>query len=140
MSVVKNGFPVPAAKMTTLPFSKCLTALLRIYGSATSDMRNAVCTLVGIPILSIVAWRNIAFMTVASILHDKSNTITKKQDTIYTVLNIFRQQRIFGQIWIPQSKKFSIFYTWTKVYGTFVFTTIKPHTHPTFCLLWQTFS
>ena len=30
VSVVKKGFPVPAAKITTLPFSKCLTARLRI--------------------------------------------------------------------------------------------------------------
>lgn len=30
VSVVKKGFPVPAAKITTLPFSKCLTALRRI--------------------------------------------------------------------------------------------------------------
>jgi len=32
VSVVKNGFPVPAAKITTLPFSKCLMSHLRIYG------------------------------------------------------------------------------------------------------------
>lgn len=72
VSVVKKGFPVPAAKMTTLPFSRCRTALLRMYGSATSDIRNAVCTLVGIPMLSIVACKNIAFITVANILWSSS--------------------------------------------------------------------
>lgn len=75
VSVVKKGFPVPAAKITTLPFSRCLTALLRIYGSATSDIRKAVWTLVGIPILSIVACKNIAFITVANILKKESNII-----------------------------------------------------------------
>ena len=34
VSVEKNGFPVPAANITILFFSRCLTALLRIYGSA----------------------------------------------------------------------------------------------------------
>lgn len=69
VSVVKNGLPVPAANITTLPFSKCLTALLLMYGSATSDMRNAVWTRVGIPMLSIVACKNIAFITVANMLN-----------------------------------------------------------------------
>jgi hypothetical protein len=48
-----------------------------MYGSATSEIRNAVCTRVGIPMLSIVAWRNIAFITVAIMLvqekHKKGN-------------------------------------------------------------------
>ena len=35
-SVVKKGFPVPAPKITILPFSKCLTARLLINGSAIS--------------------------------------------------------------------------------------------------------
>ena len=34
VSVVKKGFPVPAAKITTLDFSRCLIALNLIYGSA----------------------------------------------------------------------------------------------------------
>jgi hypothetical protein len=55
VSVMKNGFPVPAANMTTLPFSKCLTALRCMYGSATSDIQKVVWTRVGIPMLSIVA-------------------------------------------------------------------------------------
>ena len=33
VSVVKNGFPVPAANITTFFSSKCLMALARIYGS-----------------------------------------------------------------------------------------------------------
>src|SRR5680860_1350756 len=49
VSVVKNGFPVPPANMTTRPFSKCLTAFLRMYGSATSCMRIAVCNRVWTP-------------------------------------------------------------------------------------------
>ena len=36
VSVVKKGFPVPAPKMTTRPFSRCITALRRMYGSAIS--------------------------------------------------------------------------------------------------------
>ena len=34
VSVVKNGFPHPPPNTTTLPFSRCLIALLLIYGSA----------------------------------------------------------------------------------------------------------
>ena len=34
VSVEKNGLPVPQPKITTLPFSICLIARLRIYGSA----------------------------------------------------------------------------------------------------------
>ena len=34
VSVEKNGFPVPHPNTTTLPFARCLVALLRIYGSA----------------------------------------------------------------------------------------------------------
>ena len=41
VSVVKYGFPVPAAKITTLFFSKCLYALLLIYGSQTADIGKA---------------------------------------------------------------------------------------------------
>ena len=36
VSVVKNGLPVPAAKITTRPFSRWRMARLRMYGSATS--------------------------------------------------------------------------------------------------------
>ena len=34
VSVVKYGLPVPAPKITILPFSKCLTARLLMFGSA----------------------------------------------------------------------------------------------------------
>ena len=34
LSVLKKGFPVPPAIITILPLSKCLIALLLIYGSA----------------------------------------------------------------------------------------------------------
>src|SRR5438034_3047442 len=37
VSVVKKGFPVPAAKMTTRPFSRCRMARRRMYGSARSE-------------------------------------------------------------------------------------------------------
>ena len=37
VSVVKNGLPVPAAKITTRPFSRWRMARRRMYGSATSD-------------------------------------------------------------------------------------------------------
>ena len=36
VSVVKYGLPVPAAKITTRPFSRWRTARRRMYGSATS--------------------------------------------------------------------------------------------------------
>ena len=36
VSVVKNGLPVPAAKITSRPFSRCRMARRRMYGSATS--------------------------------------------------------------------------------------------------------
>ena len=42
VSVEKYGFPEPAPKITTLPFSKCLTALLLINGSAISFISIAV--------------------------------------------------------------------------------------------------
>ena len=38
VSVEKNGLPVPAAKITILFLSKCLIALLLIYGSAICDI------------------------------------------------------------------------------------------------------
>ena len=41
-SVVKKGFPVPALKITTHFFSRCLTALLFIYGSAIDSILRAV--------------------------------------------------------------------------------------------------
>ena len=37
VSVVKNGLPVPAAKITTRPFSRWRIARRRMYGSATSE-------------------------------------------------------------------------------------------------------
>ena len=48
VSVVKYGFPVPPPKITTLFFSKCLMALLLIYGSAICYILIAVCNLVSI--------------------------------------------------------------------------------------------
>ena len=61
--------PRPSSKYNPLPFSKCLTALRRMYGSATYDIWNAVWTRVGIPMLPIVAWRNIEFITAANMLN-----------------------------------------------------------------------
>lgn len=49
VSVEKYGLPVPHAKITTLPFSKCFVAFLFIYGSAISLISIAVCNLVYIP-------------------------------------------------------------------------------------------
>ena len=66
MSVVKNGLPVPAPKMTTLPFSRWRIARRRTYGSATSGMANAVITRVGTPCDSTAACMLMAFITVAS--------------------------------------------------------------------------
>ena len=44
MSVVKYGLPVPAAKMTTRPFSRWRMARRRMNGSATARISIAVTT------------------------------------------------------------------------------------------------
>src|SRR5581483_5271068 len=49
VSVVKNGLPVPAAKMTMRPFSRWRIARRRMYGSATSLTTSADCTRVSAP-------------------------------------------------------------------------------------------
>ena len=67
MSVVKNGFPVPAAKMTTRPFSRWRIARRRMYGSATSETVIADCTRVCTPSFSSASWSASAFRSVASI-------------------------------------------------------------------------
>ncbi len=66
MSVVKNGLPVPAAKMTTRPFSRCRMARRRMYGSATSETTSAERTRVSAPRRSSASWSASALRTVAS--------------------------------------------------------------------------
>jgi hypothetical protein len=66
-SVVKNGLPVPAAQMTTRPFSRWRMTRRRMNGSATSDMVIAVVTRVLMPRRSSASCRAMALMTVASI-------------------------------------------------------------------------
>ena len=67
VSVEKNGLPVPAAKMTTRPFSRCRTARRRMNGSATERISMADCTRVGVPARSRESWSASALMTVANI-------------------------------------------------------------------------
>ncbi len=67
MSVVKNGLPVPAAKITIRPFSRWRIARRRMYGSATSEIVIADCTRVGTSSFSSASWSASAFSTVASI-------------------------------------------------------------------------
>src|SRR5688572_14650783 len=67
VSLVKYGLPVPAAKMTTRPFSRWRIALRRMYGSATSWMVIADCTRVATSICSRADWSASALMTIASI-------------------------------------------------------------------------
>src|SRR5581483_3466659 len=67
VSVVKNGLPVPAAKMTTRPFSRWRTARRRMYGSATSWTSIAESTRVSAPFRSSASCTASAFSTVASI-------------------------------------------------------------------------
>ena len=55
VSVEKNGFPVPAAKITILFLSRCLIALLLMYGSAIWDIVIADCTLVGTLIFTLMS-------------------------------------------------------------------------------------
>ena len=67
VSVVKNGLPVPAAKMMIRPFSRCRMARRRMYGSATSVTWIAESTRVCAPRFSSASWSVSAFSTVASI-------------------------------------------------------------------------
>ena len=66
VSVVKNGLPVPAAKMTIRPFSRWRIARRRMYGSATSETSSADSTRVSAPSRSSASWSASAFRTVAS--------------------------------------------------------------------------
>lgn len=82
MSVVKKGFPVPAPKMTTRPFSRWRMARRRMYGSATSAILKAVWTRVGQPRLSRDACRKMAFITVAIMLGKTADK--RSQESIVT--------------------------------------------------------
>src|SRR6185312_12212292 len=66
VSVVKNGLPVPAAKITTRPFSRWRIARRRMYGSATSDTVRADWTRVCAPRRSSASWSARALRSVAS--------------------------------------------------------------------------
>ena len=66
VSVVKNGLPVPAPKITTRPFSRWRIARRRMYGSASCDIGIADCTRVTTPFFSIASCSDTAFITVAS--------------------------------------------------------------------------
>ena len=66
MSVVKNGLPVPAAKMTMRFFSRWRIARRRMYGSATSATASAESTRVGVPPRSSASCSATALSTVAS--------------------------------------------------------------------------
>ena len=66
VSVVKNGFPVPAAKITMRPFSRCRIARRRMYGSATARISMAESTRVCSPAFSSASWSASALMIVAS--------------------------------------------------------------------------
>ena len=67
VSVVKNGLPVPAAKMTMRLFSRWRTARLRMYGSATSATVIADSTRVWVSRRSRASWTVSAFRTLPSI-------------------------------------------------------------------------
>jgi hypothetical protein len=58
--------PVPAAKITTRPFSMWRRALRRMYGSETVAIGMADSTRVSAPIFSSAFCRASAFITVAS--------------------------------------------------------------------------
>ncbi len=66
MSVVKNGLPVPAAKITTRSFSRWRIARRRMYGSATSETAIADWTRVWAPSFSNASWSASALSSVAS--------------------------------------------------------------------------
>ena len=67
VSVVKYGLPVPAAKMTTRPFSRWRIARRRMYGSATSRTSSAESTRVSAPLRSSASCTASELKTVASI-------------------------------------------------------------------------
>ena len=67
MSVVTNGLPVPPARITTRPFSRCRSARRRMYGSHTASIGRADISRVSTPRLSSVSCRASPFITVASI-------------------------------------------------------------------------
>ena len=67
VSVVKNGFPVPEAKITIRPFSRWRIARRLMKGSATSEIVMADWTRVSAPAFSSASWSASAFRTVASI-------------------------------------------------------------------------
>ena len=66
VSVVKKGLPVPAAKMTIRPFSRCRMARRRMYGSATARISMAESTRVCRPAFSSASCSASALITVAS--------------------------------------------------------------------------
>jgi hypothetical protein len=66
VSVVKNGLPVPAAKITTRPFSRWRIALRRMYGSATSETVIADWMRVSTPSFSSASCSASALRSVAS--------------------------------------------------------------------------
>ena len=65
MSVVKNGLPVPAAKITARFFSRWRIARRRMYGSATSAIVIALSTRVCVPWRSSASCSAMPFSTVA---------------------------------------------------------------------------
>jgi hypothetical protein len=67
VSEVKNGLPVPAAKITTRPFSRWRMARRRMYGSATSEIVIAESTRVCTSSFSSASWSVSALRTIASI-------------------------------------------------------------------------
>ena len=63
---MKKGLPVPAAKITTRPFSMWRAARRRMKGSQTEVIGMADCTRVETPLFSSAACMASAFITVAS--------------------------------------------------------------------------
>ena len=66
VSVVKNGLPVPAAKITRRPFSRWRIARRRMYGSASRSISIADSTRVREPRDSSAACSASELITVAS--------------------------------------------------------------------------
>jgi hypothetical protein len=66
VSVEKYGAPMPAAKITIRPFSRCRIARSGTYGSAICDIVIAVWTRFGTWIFSSASCNASAFITVAS--------------------------------------------------------------------------
>src|ERR671934_80970 len=76
VSVVKNGLPVPAAKMTIRSFSRCRIARRRMYGSAISAISIADWARVAAPRRPTASWG----VRAAADVHHRTDLVRRRMD------------------------------------------------------------